>query len=149
MLQRKQTIYFLLAGIISIVLIFAPLAVLNFKGQEYLFTVSGIKSVSPGTTLGISTVPLLIILTIVAGINIIVIFLYKSRKFQMKLSILNMNFILGLSTLIVFHLVNISASEIAYSWGLALPIIIFFLIVMAYIGVRKDEKLVRSLDRIR
>lgn len=149
MLQRKQTIYFLLAGIISVVLIFAPLAVLKFNGQVYLFTVSGIKSVSPGTILGISTIPLFILLTVISGINFIVIFLYKNRQFQMKLCVLNLVFIVGLSALIIFHLVSISASEINYSWGLIIPVVILILIILAYLGVRKDEKLVKSLDRIR
>jgi hypothetical protein len=149
MLQRKQTIYFFLAGIVSVILIISPLALLKFNGQAYLFTVSGIKSVSPGTILGVSTLPLLILISIIAGINFIAIFFFKKRQFQMKLCVLNLVFILGLSALIIFHLVSISTSEIAYSWGLPLPVVILILIILAYMGVRKDEKLVKSLDRIR
>lgn len=149
MIQRKQTIYFLLAVILSVVLIFAPLAALTFNGQDYLFTIKGIKSVSPGIALGVSTVPLLVLLIIIASINFLVIFLFKNRPLQMKLSVLNIVFVLGLCALILFHLVSLSVSDISYSWGLFFPVFILFFVLLAYLGVRKDEKLVKSLDRIR
>ena len=149
MIQRKQTVYYLLAGILSILLIFAPLASLKFNGQEYLFTVAGIKSVTPGTSLGISTLPLMILLIIIAAFNFIVIFLYKNRALQMKMSIFNLVFTIGLCALIFFHLIRITASEMSYSWGLVLPVVCIILIILAYLGVKKDDKLVKSLDRIR
>jgi drug/metabolite transporter (DMT)-like permease len=87
---------------------------------------------------------------LIAFINI---FLYKKRKAQIKTGIL-------ISLLILFFYVTLYVYFQSYTakygltfdkvqFGLALPIIALIFNILAIVRIKKDEKLVKSLDRIR
>jgi hypothetical protein len=93
-----------------------------------------------------------IMVAITAILAIGTIFLYKNRKLQMKLTWVGM--ILGLAiTLIAIgdYLTFIAKTSLGknVSYGFVFPISIIFLFFMAWRGISKDEKLVRSMDRLR
>ncbi|MBI5219932.1 MAG: DUF4293 domain-containing protein [Bacteroidia bacterium] len=149
MIQRIQTLFLLLAALAFVLLFFTPLASLRVNSQDYVFTTSGIRSVAPVTNLGISTIPLLALHMILTAICLVTIFLYKKRPLQVKMCFLGLVLSLGLMALIFFHIISVQTNEIKYSWPLILPPLAIGFILLAYRGIRKDEKLVRSLDRIR
>jgi hypothetical protein len=91
---------------------------------------------------------LIITILIIAG-AFYNIFLYKSRKKQLLISI----------GLILLSLVNIFLYwqvsqpphfvEGNYSLGALVPLAIPILLILAALGIRRDEKLVKSADRLR
>ena len=97
---------------------------------------------------------LLVIVIILLGLlALICIFLYKNRKLQFRLSVLGAIFSLGflfLEYLKVeeFRTENNIVSG-SYQIGALLPILMFVFYILAARGIYKDEKLVKSLDRLR
>lgn len=116
MIQRKQTIFLLLAAI--------ALGVATF--------------IATGTFI------MRIVLALTALSAIMCIFLYKNRKLQAKVTTLIM--ILPVAWYI---LLSVLFGWNTLCWADALPAAALVLMFMAYKGIMHDEKLVRSLDRIR
>ena len=97
---------------------------------------------------------LLVILIIALGVlAILCIFLYKNRKLQFRLSVLGVIFsILFLFIEYVkvedFKETNKILSG-SYQIGALLPVIMIIFFILAARGIYKDEKLVKSLNRLR
>lgn len=136
MLQRIQTIYLLLAAVVCGGLIFA------FPLWE---TADGVK-VYAGDMIYIFAAFLTS-----AFFSIVSIFRYKNRKSQFMLGRLNMilNFIL--LGFFVYLSLNVSG-ETAVSEkgiGMLLPIVSIVFLALANKAIKKDEDLVKSVDRLR
>jgi hypothetical protein len=136
MIQRIQTLYLVLAAIVSAGLIFVfhlwtTGAELPFfaKDNPYYF---GLFAAS-------------------AILSLLSIFSYKNRKFQFVLGRLNiiLNFIL--LGLFVYQSLNISgeADVSEKGIGILLPILSIVFLVLANKAIKKDEDLVKSVDRLR
>ena len=139
MFQRKQTIFLLLAGILPAGLFKADLAIWPTSEKAMVYG-DNILDISDNTALLISTIAA-IVLCLVAML------LFKNRKLQLNivyLAILGLIALLGLS---VFFISNAPGFQPAI--GLALPVISILLVVLASRGIKSDEKLVRSSDRLR
>jgi hypothetical protein len=98
--------------------------------------------------LNAQSTPWFTILSVIAGaIALATIFLFKNRKLQLKLCYLGIFLTLVLLTLYFLEINNF------YSGNIALWAIFYFAILVSFIlavqGVRKDEKLIRSMDRFR
>ena len=135
MLLRIQSLYLFLAFICSGVL------------SSITFLV--IKS---GVTVGIiDSLAFIVLFLVSALLSFISIFLYRSRQTQFVLGRLNiiLNFIL--LGLFIFRLLNsslvINGSEKGF--GLILPVFSIVLLVLANKAIKKDEYLVKSVDRLR
>ncbi|MCW3079639.1 DUF4293 family protein [Segetibacter sp.] len=90
---------------------------------------------------------------IAALLALIAIFLFKNRSTQMKFTGLG---IFASVLLIALEVLKISELEEAngviqgtYYWGALLPIAMTIFFILAAINIRKDNKLVKSLDRLR
>ena len=136
MIQRIQTIYLLLAAGISAGLIFVfhlwttKEDIKIFAQDEILFF---------GLFLGS------------AVLSLISIFMFKNRKSQFVLGRLNilLNFIL--LGFFVYQSLNLSgeANVSEKGIGILLPILSIVLLVLANKAIKKDEDLVKSVDRLR
>ena len=137
MIQIIQTIYLILALIITGVLPFIfPLWTMN-DGKNYLFMQNQIYVV----LFGLSTT--LSILSIVS---------YKKRQNQFVIGRLNIILNLILLGLFVYRLLNLSGetSEVSEKGiGMFLPIVAIVFLVLANKAIKKDEDLVKSVDRLR
>ena len=137
MIQRIQTIYLLLAFVITGVLpYFIPLWIMS-DGKEYLFVQSQayVVAFSLSTTL-----------------SIISIISFKKRQNQFVLNRLNMILNLILLGLFVYRSLNLSGETLAVSEkgiGMFFPIVAIVLLVLANKAIKKDEDLVKSVDRLR
>lgn len=98
----------------------------------------------------------LIVLTLAGGIlAFLAIFLFKNRRLQLFLSYLSL--IIGLLAIpgIGYFLLNADLPEqtlfstMNVGAGLFVPLLIAILILWAISKIRKDDKLVRSMDRLR
>ena len=137
MLQRIQTIYLLLAFIATGVLpFFIPLWTMN-DGKEFLFMQNQVYV----GLLGLSTT-----LTLVSIVS------YKKRQNQFVMGRLNMILNLILLGLFVYRSLNVSGETPVVSEkgiGMFLPIVAIVLLVLANKAIKKDEDLVKSVDRLR
>lgn len=129
MIQRIQTIFLLIVVIAQVVLHFQGLDVELF-GSIYIVA-------------SLSLVSFLL--------AIISIFSYKKRVRQILLNNINIFINVLLTGLLIYWLLNLSGGISFPEKGieLAFPPISLFCLFMANIYIRKDEKLVKSVDRIR
>ncbi|MFH2143632.1 MAG: DUF4293 domain-containing protein, partial [Bacteroidota bacterium] len=80
------------------------------------------------------------------------VFLFKNRKLQMRVctySILLIIGFYGLMSFYFFKLINNLEVVIHYSFTSVLPMIAIVFIFMALRAIKKDEKLIKSVDRLR
>lgn len=143
MIQRIQTIYMIIAAIISGVL---TQFVSFFSIQENAITL--FKTFSIDSYL-VKSVGVLIIFSTI--LSVISIFKYQNRQLQFVLNRLNIlsNFYI-LSVLLYVSLslpgeIGISEKGI----GVYFPIVIIVLLAMANKAIKKDDNLVKSVDRLR
>lgn len=79
----------------------------------------------------------------------VAIFLYKDRKLQLKL--VGIALVLSLLNILLFFLQTkkFIAGEGNYGIGAIIPLLIPIFLILAIRGIYKDNKLVKSLDRLR
>jgi hypothetical protein len=100
------------------------------------------------------TWPLMAVLLPTAAIATYTIFIYNNRKMQALFCLFNVLFIIGwyVCFFVVGQMVgdkSWGAVEFRPSWPAVFPAISLILYVMARRAILADEKLVRSMDRIR
>ncbi len=157
MIQRIQTIYLSGVMIASILLFFMPVAryISDVQGT-YLFFITGIKYlVAPPLTLYFwVTFPLLLLVSVSLILTLAAIFLYKNRKIQLLL--VNLGFLLQIVIILLTffyyagHFASmVKVSQPSYQAGIFMPIASLLLLVLASRAIRKDEAMVKSVDRLR
>ncbi|MTG98131.1 MULTISPECIES: DUF4293 domain-containing protein [Myroides] len=138
MIQRIQSIYLLLVFVImGILSLFIPLWT-NGLNETIMVGHSPITAI----LFGIS-----------AALSIISLLGYKNRKRQFMMNRLNMILNVLLLGLFVFRSLTVSG-EVAEAIsekgiGMFLPIVSILLLVLANRAIKKDEDLVKSVDRLR
>lgn len=144
MIQRIQTIYLFLASAISGGLIF----VFNLWGTLKDSSVYALELFKDEATL-LKIIPVLFLAS--ALISFITIFLFKNRKMQFvigRIVILINLFLLGLLIYVSLTLPGETAVS-EKGIGMFLPILAILLVVLANKAIKKDEDLVKSVDRLR
>jgi amino acid permease len=139
-----------------IALFFVPLAFVQADGTAYSFNLCTLKSVSEPAKTVFPTWPLALLATIISLLALFSIFLYKKRKKQRLICIINIVFILIFCFLTGYYLWHFGKiPELGENiitnptiWAI-LPAIAFIFNFMAIGKINADEKLIRSLDRIR
>ncbi len=150
MLQRIQTIFLLFAVALIVAMFFMPLAQFVIDGQIYNFYYRAIQM--QGTVPLFKTYALTILLTVILLLLWITIFLYKNRPLQMRLCIYNILLNLGFYGLFYFYYHQVvSVNKLTYSFEIAsvFPVITIILLWLAFRAIRKDDELVKSVNRIR
>ena len=130
MIQRIQTIYLLMISIVAIlgVFLFTPTELVGF---------------------GLLTpVVLKIYFVLTGGLSTLTLNLFKRRKTQLSLNRLHYFFQILASIGLVYEISNTSDLEALLPW-LAIPILILILLLLSSNAIKKDEDLIRSIDRLR
>lgn len=155
MLQRVQTIwlFFATATIFSLFL-FPYLQVLNADGSAKALKVTGVYQTAGGQVVQTEAFLGLTIATVILGlIPFIIIFYYNDRKRQIKICYFAIAAILGFSFWLVQNakqvLGNITLQPENYGIGVLLPSLAILFIILALRGIKNDEKLIKSADRLR
>lgn len=137
MIQRIQTVYLALALIVSGALPFVfPLWTLTDKKVVWFM-----ENMAYTTLFGLS-----------ATLALLAILSYKKRQHQFVINRLNMILNLILIGLFVYCSLNLSGETPAVSEkgiGMFLPIVSIVLLVLANKAIKKDDDLVKSVDRLR
>ena len=129
MIQRIQTIYLMI--------------VVLFAGMFSFFSEFAIISLNSAGAQELSSSGLAIISGILAFTTI---FFFKNRRIQ--LTLIGLNSIILLITSILFVL-NFGVSEFYKDWTFYLLIVSFGALFLARKGIKADEELIRSADRLR
>lgn len=135
MLQRIQTIYLFLAALVSGGLIFVLQLWRNNGEPVYVEEVPAVLALFLASAL----------------VSIVTIFLFSNRKLQFVLGRLNiiLNFVL-LGLFVYWSLKVSGESQISEKGiGMLIPIVSIVFLVLANKAIKKDEDLVKSVDRLR
>lgn len=141
MIQRIQSVWLLLAAACAVLMFLLPLyggttptqLVVELKANKYfvLMLVAGLVAILPFGA----------------------IFLYKNRSTQGKLVWLSILLDIGLGVLTYLYSSQFAAEKNFISGGYkiasVLPIVIFVFLVLAWRGISADNKLIKSVDRLR
>ena len=155
MLQRIQTVYLLAATVLMSLMLFLPLAEIAAEGTGIYEVLSKGWYITGGEYAEpvMLTWPVFILVLFLTLLPLINIFLYKKRKLQIRICIYSIILAFGLIGLIYYYFVigfrPLDEPAYALSFPMVLPAIFIILIYLAFRGIRKDEILIRSLDRIR
>ncbi len=141
MIQRIQSIWLALATAAGLMTYKLPL----WEGTLQ----DGTKKVF----LGPESLLLFTLIIATSVLALVTIFLYKNRKLQKTLCFLGIVFSIGIVALEFFQVSDLKTAqnfrENRWMIGAILPILMILLFMLAYSGIRKDEKLVKSLERLR
>ena len=154
MIQRIQTAYLLLATVLSALFLSGNIA--RFKdasGDLYNLTARGLMKIPTELNTGQLAIlwPLILLTLLIAVISFASIFLYKNRKLQLKLT--SGILIIAIFQVIVFAICSVLVMKeydvsIVPGIKMILPVLVVICMFLAYRGIRKDENLVRSYDRL-
>jgi len=155
MLQRIQSIYLLLASLAIFALYLVPLVHnVTLDGKSADILVTGVFQVVNGQQAHTEVFVALTAVTAIIGIiPLIIIFLYKNRKQQIALCYSAMLVIVGYSFWMAQTakkvMGDIKIDTHNFGIGLFLSSISMLLIIFALKAMQRDEKLVKSADRLR
>lgn len=149
MIQRIQTLWLLLATAAAASMFFLPLAYIYAGDTEMVLRFSGLYHSASGELYDTAyTIAGLIGIT--ALLSFITIFLYKRRVLQMRLCVYTAVLMVAIMALTAYYLFYKFADfEIVPEFMVFMPLVGFILLLMARRAVKRDEGLVRAIDRIR
>jgi hypothetical protein len=157
MIQRIQSVYLLLASLLLSVTFFFPIA--EFIGEKdslvlYIFKVVSLVPDSQNVYDIMFVMPLLGIVVAVILLSLITIFMFKNRNGQLKIIRLLMLLIvimIGVIFLYFYDILETASGAIPdfVQVGAFAPLLSLVFLFLAYRGVIKDVKLIRSADRLR
>ncbi|MDB5020560.1 MAG: hypothetical protein JWQ28_1687 [Pedobacter sp.] len=152
MIQRIQTIWLFLATLVTLLLLLIPIVTKQANGTDYWIVATGLyQKNQQGITKMESFLPLIICTIATSIISLANIFNYTNRKLQKKLALINIVFIVGLSFWIFQAAKKIPGGidNASYNLGAFFPLLAIIFLFLAVGGISRDEKLVRSADRLR
>lgn len=155
MIQRIQSVwlFFASAALFGLYL-FPTMQWLNPEGTAQVVKVSGIYQNIQGQLVQIQPFTLLSIVgVLVAVIPFVIVFFYSNRQLQLKLAYAAIALTLGFSFWLAQSIRQV-AREIPlgtdnYGIGALLPSAAILFLILAIRAIKKDEKLIRSADRLR
>lgn len=148
MIQRIQTAFLALASLLGFSLFLNPMDFLSSK------VVEGSSIFADGVFDIQDHISLIILTAIIGLIPLVAIFLFKNRKMQMTLGKLSIAaiFILALVAGYFYYDMTTKVTELPPvnpQIGIAAPILSLVFLFLANKFIKKDDKLVRSADRLR
>ena len=160
MIQRKQTLFLLAAALLCGLSFLFPIASYESPtgGQSYALLTSHVADLVNGVTVEDAPLkyPIYLVYPLLGTVLLVDIFLFKNRKRQ--LMILRSAYIFGALTLVLQLVTHQSAFaylkegrvlESSFGPTMFFPIGILLFMFLAERGIKKDEELVRGMDRLR
>lgn len=167
MIQRKQTLYMLVAVICMTVFTFAKMYTFNSADSSmtlytygYNLYEAGAEEPVAGAEVNLRSLCMVVLAALSTVLMLVNIFLYKKRELQ--LSILMSQYalligVIGYGVYYVWSFSTIFAESIPAGtaltnipgWSLCLPLVTLLMNYLAVRGVASDIALLRSVDRIR
>lgn len=157
MIQRIQSIFLFISGLVLILVLFLPIWSSEVPGQyTVLVDAISLKMMDPGgNILKEETSIFIAILASVGALNSLYsIFRFKKRKSQIKLGMLTVLIdclLIGAYVFVINKGQNmLGVDDIgSFHLGFYMPFLSLIFTSMGNYYIKKDEKLVRSVDRLR
>lgn len=152
MIQRIQTIYLLLAILCMVISLFTPFSCYYINEQEISLQAFGINN---NVNDVVGRFPYYVPIFASLGLSVLGISKFKDRKKQLLFGKINYLVILLALTFIMIDITFIAEqllleeNTIIYGIGAFLPVAALPFIFLANRAIKKDEKLIKSLDRLR
>ena len=141
MIQRLQSVWLLLA---------AAAAFCSLQFSFYSGNIIAANQAKSFAVLNAQSNLLLLILSAGVGIaSLISIFLYRNRKTQLRIVLVTL--LVSIINLVLFftQTKKFVPGESSYNLTAIFAIVVPVFLILAMRGIKKDEKLVKSLDRLR
>jgi len=135
MLQRIQTVYLILAALVALLCMFLPLGFLPADPAR-------------DAVLARENLALLAIGLVMVSLPLGAIFLYAKRPVQMRMVFAGLLAVMAFAGLVLVELARF-LNDVVWTVGSFLPILYALVLALALRGIRHDEALVRSMDRLR
>lgn len=138
MIQRQQTLWLLLSSVAALLSFMFPFVVGDKMDNNMLKR----EVVDAG-----SNFPLLLLTGASLILSTIIIFLFKNRKQQMQLCLLGLVLAVLIIVLYIMQMNKLTKPTLALFC--ILPFAVLTGYFMAFRNIRKDEKLIKTLDKLR
>ncbi len=140
MLQRLQTVWLLVAALCA----FLTIKLAFFSGNIAL--TEGQPATYQSLTATFNIVILIITIAIISAV-VVTIFLYKNRVVQLRLVIVEI--LLSLLNIFLYYKQTLRFTQGSFSLTAILSILVPVFLFMAARGINRDQKLIKSLNRLR
>ncbi len=145
MIQRKQSVWLLLAALLSAGVFYFDLY------QWHMILINGKDGIVPMRVN--DNFPSFLLALVMCVLPLIAIFMFNKRKMQVNMALLSILTTIAFIALQVWR-VSLAVfkqpvTSSSYWIGSVLPVMAIVFLIMAIVGIRKDEKLVKSVDRLR
>jgi len=155
MIQRIQSVYFFLAIVSAALMFFFPLA--SFYGDSnFVLYIYELQFFDPEPSLLFSPyllMPLMGTVVLIMLLSLTALFSYKNRRRQLALTKISMGVTLILLAAYFFGYMGLFENAVGnppiYEFASFMPALVFLFLFLANRGVQKDEKLIKSMDRLR
>lgn len=161
MIQRIQTVFLVLAIVLNLTSVFVPLWKVTNKAGSDTAVLSGMGIEVTGSetkSISMTDEPMVLgftILAFAASLFVaVVIFMFKNRPLQMRLAYLSAVVIFIQTILLVVYSMNMGdiipgIATGTVQMGYFMPLLAVVFIWMAARKIKKDEEMVRGMDRLR
>jgi len=152
MIQRLQSIFLFLAAVMMGLLFVGPMSFMSI--DKALPANSEVEALADGVISTQDHLSILIAVILSIAISLLALFLFKNRPLQIRLGKLSIALII-ISVILVIVFSWQDAQQIpedikmSVDLGYILPVLSIVCLVLALRYIKKDEKLVRSADRLR
>lgn len=157
MIQRIQSLFLFIVFASCVACYFLPFWLYTgtnpaYEYQVSLFAVTLISGTAQNLIVG--TLPIIVIVSISTILSLVTMFYYKNRPMQLKIN--NYNILMtviftGTIFLWIPYMIEEMLPEAVRTWqyGLLLPLVSLVFLILSGNFIKKDEKLVKSADRLR
>jgi len=155
MIQRIQSLYLSLTILLS--LLFLKGSFLNFidkSGSVIKVTFKGIigDKGGEGVELIEKLLPLSAFMILIPALSLVTILLFKNRKIQLWFSLSLIIIVVGLIIISILYssiVITQYDANIIPGFKIIIPVMLLVFALLAYRGIRKDDRLIKSFDRLR
>jgi len=135
MIQRIQTLWLLIA------------AVATFLTLKFSFFSGTIADGSFQELNALKYIPILLLTATTGVLSAVTIFLYKNRKLQFRLNLAAL--VISLLTIYLYYRQTLDFTQGNYNLTAIFSLVVPVFLILSARGIYKDEKLIKSLDRLR
>ena len=149
MIQRIQSVYLLVVAVLGVLTMSFPVG--HFYTNSAVCEMGTLAIVSPSGMVNYAPWPLFLLLQVVVVLSLVTIFLYKKRMAQIRITKFCMFVLVGYYVLLSSYVWG-SFRELGHfvpAWMICFPFISIILQYLAVYAIGKDEKLVKSYDKLR
>jgi len=157
MFQRIQTLFLIVVFAACTACFFFPFWNYVSVSPEFTYQVSlfSIKYISGNPQIiMVGTLPILVLASVSAILALVALFSFKNREMQIKMNSYNIFItVIFIVTIYLYLPYNIQkalpVADYQWQYGLVFPLISLAFLILANVFIKKDEKLVKSADRLR